>query len=81
MSMMPTMAGGDSDDDRAGDVEEGKGGKKKKAIPKASSGNFFDDLDSIVVRELALTPSLSPCVTLTLPCSSMRCLLIASRLR
>jgi hypothetical protein len=57
MSMMPTMAGGDSDEDRAEDLEEGKGGKKKKSMAKASSGNVFDDLDSIVVGELVLSQS------------------------
>ena len=48
-SAMPTMAGGDSDDDLAENLEEGKGGKKKKSMAKAGSGNIFDDLDSIVV--------------------------------
>jgi hypothetical protein len=57
MSMMPTMAGGESDEDRAADLEEGKGGKKKKSMAKASSGNVFDDLDSIVVGELVLSQS------------------------
>jgi hypothetical protein len=57
MSMMPTMAGGESDEDRAEDLEEGKGGKKKKSMAKASSGNVFDDLDSIVVGELVLSRS------------------------
>jgi hypothetical protein len=57
MSMMPTMAGGESDEDRAEDLEEGKGGKKKKSMAKASSGNVFDDLDSIVVGELVLSQS------------------------
>jgi hypothetical protein len=59
MSMMPTMAGGDSDEDRAEDLEEGKAGKKKKTMAKASSGNVFDDLDSIVVGELVLSHSQS----------------------